>query len=142
MPACAPAKRHVGHGAAGGFAACVLILLAGAAPGAQPWTAPDSARSAKNPVPRETGLRLGKALYEENCVICHGARGRGDGEAAAGLKPKPRNLAEPTIQAQSDGELFWKITEGRGNMPDWRNLPEKERWSLVHFLRALAGARR
>ncbi len=122
----------------GVWAAIAILASGGAVDAAEPWKAPDAAKPTKNPVPRETGLRLGKALYEENCVICHGARGRGDGQAAPGLNPKPKNLSDRATQAQTDGELFWKLTQGRGAMPEWRNLPEKERWSLVHYLRSLA----
>jgi mono/diheme cytochrome c family protein len=35
--------------------------------------------------------------------------------------------------------LYWKITEGRDAMPGWKALADKERWSLVHFIRSLAG---
>ena len=38
----------------------------------------------------------------------------------------------------SSGYL-WKISEGRDAMPSWKGLSEKERWSLVVFLRSLAG---
>ena len=34
----------------------------------------------------------GKAKYQEVCAACHGATGKGDGPAAAGLPVKTRNL--------------------------------------------------
>jgi len=48
----------------------------------------------------------------------------------------------PLVQQQSDGALFWKITNGnlgRG-MPSFSALPEAQRWQLVLFLRRLTGA--
>ena len=33
-----------------------------------------------------------KDLFEERCATCHGKEGRGDGPAAANLKPRPRNF--------------------------------------------------
>lgn len=36
----------------------------------------------------------GKAVFQQNCVVCHGATGKGDGAAAAGLNPKPANFSE------------------------------------------------
>lgn len=121
-----------------GLAAGLLLAAAGAMAG-EAWKAPASARGLANPVEREAGRRLGQALYEENCVICHGPSGRGDGPVAAGLTPRPGRLGDRAVQSQSDGELFWKLTTGRGGMPGWRGLPERERWALVHHLRALAG---
>src|SRR3990172_5725391 len=37
-------------------------------------------------------LALGKRVYEKQCAACHGADGRGEGEAADLLYPKPRAL--------------------------------------------------
>ena len=118
------------------MAAMVLTVSAGWA--AETWKAPASAKALKNPIARAEGARLGQALFEENCVLCHGKAGKGDGAAAAGMNPKPKSLVDRTVQAQTDGELFWKITEGRDAMPSWKGLSEKERWSLVHRLRTLA----
>ena len=41
------------------------------------------------------------------------------------------------VQSDTDGELFWKITNGRGSMPAWRQLPETERWQIVNYIRTL-----
>lgn len=106
---------------------------------ASEWKAPDSAKTVKNPVEKATGLKLGEPLFRENCVICHGKAGKGDGEAAAAMKPRPKSLQDKAVQAQTDGELFWKISEGREAMPGWKSISEKERWSLVHYIRTLAG---
>jgi mono/diheme cytochrome c family protein len=115
----------------------VVMLFAVGMAAAQEWKVPDKARSMKNPVAKATGVSEAKAAYERNCVLCHGAIGRGDGPAATALKPKPRNFTDKAVQSQSDGELFWKITEGRGVMPGWRTLPENVRWGLVHYVRWL-----
>jgi len=114
----------------------VLLFAVGVA-AAQEWKAPGTAKSMKNPVAKAAGVKDTKAAYETNCVLCHGATGRGDGPAATALNPKPKNFADKTIQSQSDGELYWKITEGRGVMPGWRTLQENVRWGLVHYVRSL-----
>jgi mono/diheme cytochrome c family protein len=102
-----------------------------------PWVAPPEAKNAKNPV---KGVGNAKQLVETNCVTCHGAGGRGDGPAAAALPPpKPANWTSAAVQKQTDGELFWKISNGRGAMPPWKHLPEKERWEIVNYIRTLKG---
>ena len=115
-----------------------MCAAAPAAAGEAVWTAPAAEKTKVNPVPRDTGVRDGRTKFNINCRLCHGPEGKGDGPAAAALNPKPRNLTSQEVQAETDGELFWKITTGRGVMPSWQQLPEKDRWSLVHYLRSLA----
>ena len=120
------------------MAAGVMILGFVAVAAAEEWKAPASAKAMKNPVEKTAGLKAGKSLFNTNCAMCHGNMGRGDGPAGAALNPKPENLVGKAVQAQTDGELFWKISEGRGAMPPWKQLPEKDRWSLIQYIRSLA----
>ncbi|PYM11442.1 MAG: cytochrome c class I, partial [Candidatus Rokuibacteriota bacterium] len=96
--------------------------------------APADAKNTKNP---EKGTDLGKKSVETNCVPCHGPSGKGDGPAAAALTPKPANWTSDKVKKEADGELFWKISNGRGPMPPWKHLPEKERWQIVNYIRTL-----
>jgi mono/diheme cytochrome c family protein len=112
--------------------------LAGTAWAQTPWTAPASEKSKKSPVAASPqAVEQGKKVAQVNCVSCHGKSGKGDGAAAMALNPKPADWTSKKIQAESDGELFWKITTGRGAMPSWRHLPDKDRWALVQYIRAL-----
>jgi len=123
------------------MAGCGAGLLQGgvaAMAGEQAWTAPAAEKAKKNPVAHQAGLEEGKKVFELNCQVCHGPAGKGDGPAGAVLNPKPRDLSSRELQAETDGELFWKIGTGRGPMPPWQMLPEKDRWSVVHYIRTLA----
>ena len=103
-----------------------------------PWVVPDAAKLLPNPVPvTSSGLTAARSLFLDNCARCHGERGHGDGPDAALYKPRPASLAQ-TMRAPSltDGEIFWKITEGRRPMPGFKNqLSDQQRWQLVNFLR-------
>lgn len=102
------------------------------------WVAPPEAKNLKNPVPKSHKvLADAKKLVEVNCVPCHGPKGLGDGPAAAALPVKPANWTAPAVQSETDGELFWKITNGRGPMPAWKHLPDNDRWALVQYIRTL-----
>ena len=117
-----------------------MALVAGAAANlawAQgEWKAdPKCVAGAKNSV---KGVGGAKKTVETNCVTCHGASGKGDGAAAAALPPpKPADWTSPKVQAESDPVLFCKISDGRGAMPPWKHLPEKDRWELVNYIRTL-----
>ena len=105
--------------------AAVVTLVAGAAltsAWAQgEWKAPADAKATKNPV-----------------KTCHGAGGKGDGAAAAALPPpKPADWTSSKVASETDGELFWKISNGRGAMPPWKHLPDKDRWEIVNYIRTL-----
>lgn len=104
------------------------------------WRVPARAARAPNPVPRdELSLGFGKAVYMAECLTCHGPAGRGDGPAAFSLEKRPPDLANPRIWEQSDGSLFWKISEGHRPMPTWRPIvSESDRWNVVNYLRTFA----
>jgi mono/diheme cytochrome c family protein len=114
------------------------LVGAGAAMAQTPWVAPATEKAKKNPVAKDAkAVEQGKKTAQVNCVSCHGAGGKGDGVAAAALNPKPADWTSAKIQGETDGELFWKISNGRGAMPPWKHLPENERWALVHYIRSL-----
>jgi mono/diheme cytochrome c family protein len=104
------------------------------------WKAPADADQLENPLKGNAdAIKKGKVQYNKLCSICHGAKGKGDGVAAMALKPKPANFKSEQIQAQSDGALFWKMTEGRAPMAPYKeSLKEEERWQLVNYIRELA----
>jgi mono/diheme cytochrome c family protein len=126
-------------------AAAVATLVAGVATGVWAqgeWKAPPDAKNVKNPLAdKKTDkavLAEGKKLVDTNCVTCHGTSGKGDGPAAAALPPpKPADWTSAKVAVETDGELFWKISNGRGAMPPWKHLPEKDRWTLVNYVRSL-----
>ncbi|MEX0359781.1 MAG: cytochrome c [Allomuricauda sp.] len=103
------------------------------------WTAPSSADNLVNPLKGDAGAAAsGKRTYRMLCVICHGAKGKGDGMGGAGLTPKPTDFTDSDVQAQTDGALYWKLTEGRSPMASYKTaLPEKKRWELINYIRTL-----
>lgn len=120
-----------------GFALAIgLAVAVSSAWGDEQWLAPPQARSRRNPLPA-SAAGAGTSLFATYCASCHGAAGRGDGLAAAALNPLPRDLTSRAIQREPDGALFWKITKGRGAMPAWPWLAERERWALVWAIREL-----
>ncbi len=102
------------------------------------WAAPTEAAQRTNPVPAsEESVNRGGSIYQTNCAACHGVEGRGDGPAGAALKPPPPDLVEMAPQ-HSDGDLAWKIEEGRGSMPAWKNtLSQTDIWNVVNYLKQL-----
>ena len=106
----------------------------------KPWIAPDNFKNMKNAVASNAAsIAEGKTLYATHCKSCHGAKGLGDGSKAAQLKTEPGDFSKADFQAETDGSIFYKTSEGRGDMPSFKKkLPEAEdRWNLVNFLRTL-----
>ena len=85
----------------------------------------------------------GKRLYEQNCALCHGPTGMGDGEAGKNLSPPPANIAAfGRTRMATDGYLYWSIAEGgvpfaTGMPPFKASLKQDEIWKIVLFLREL-----
>ena len=103
------------------------------------WKAPASADKYTNPVKgNEKATLLGKTLYTQYCAICHGKKGKGDGVAGMALKPRPANFTKSIVQKQSDGAIYWKVTEGKAPMAAYKEtLTEEQRWQLVNFIRSI-----
>jgi mono/diheme cytochrome c family protein len=126
--------------------AAAVALVAGAgtmAAWAQgEWKAPADAKNVKNPRADKKAdkkeMAEAKKVAETNCASCHGPEGKGNGPAAAALPPpKPADWTSAKVASETDGEIFWKISNGRGAMPPWKHLPEKDRWDLVNYIRTL-----
>jgi mono/diheme cytochrome c family protein len=65
-------------------------------------------------------VERGLSLYAVRCSGCHGARGAGDGEAAAWLSPRPANLAGHTYAPRRLADALWHGAIGT-SMPAWRD---------------------
>ncbi len=114
------------------------LAFAGGAVAQGPWVAPQSEKAKKNPLPADKKVvEQGEKVAKTNCVSCHGAKGKGDGAAAVALNPKPADWTSSRVQSETDGELFWKISNGRGPMPPWKHLPENDRWAVIRYIRSL-----
>jgi mono/diheme cytochrome c family protein len=121
----------------------VLALLLCAGTVACTREAPQSARDVKNPVPPSAeNLKQAKKLFNGYCAPCHGHTGRGDGLWAANLNctSKPANFTDSKLMdAETDGSLFWKITNGNECMAPWDGvLSQTQRWQLVNLIRTFA----
>ena len=119
--------------------ATVLACAVVSAFAAEEWKVPAEAAAVANPVKvTDAAVAAGQKSYGQFCQMCHGATGKGDGEAAAALTPKPASFGSPAVAGQSDGALFHKITVGRGAMAPWKDvLTAEQRWQVVIYLRSL-----
>jgi mono/diheme cytochrome c family protein len=111
--------------------------VAAAALAAEEWTAPARAAAKKNPVAADAAsIGRGKTVYTAECASCHGNSGKGDGPSAKDLEKSPGDMTK--LGSQSDGALFWKITEGKKPMASFATkLTEQQRWDVVNYLRTL-----
>ncbi len=111
---------------------CVLIsssLLA------QDWIVPDDqkAKLAKSEF-TETDIESGAALFLANCKSCHGMPGEANSIA---LIPPPGDPADEKFQKNNDGELYYKIREGKGQMASFKNiLTIQQVWEVIAYLRS------
>ena len=106
----------------------------------KPWVVTDAAKNKKNPISSNAAsLAAGKTLWNTHCKSCHGSKGLGDESKSAQLKTEPGDFSKAIVQDQTDGALFFKISEGRKDMPSFKKkLPDEEdRWQLVNFMRTL-----
>ncbi len=88
--------------------------------------------------PGDTASARGKAVYEQHCLACHGAQGRGDGYPF--LKPPPADLSAAMTRNKTDADLLITIRHGHPDtaMGSWRfALSEQETWDVLSYVRTL-----
>jgi mono/diheme cytochrome c family protein len=108
----------------------VAATMLAQSPDADKWQAPPEAAKKQNPLKGKPALAAGgKKIFEKSCTVCH----------EAGANQVGPHLNSPATQSQSDGALFWKITNGnsRTAMPSFSGLPDGQRWQLVLYIRSL-----
>ena len=104
-----------------------ILLIVGAGCAAQTAAPPDDTPAAR-----------GKVAFEQRCVPCHGAQGRGDGYPF--LKPPPADLTAFAVRNKTDADLLITIRHGHPDtaMGSWRfTLTEKEIWDVLAYVRTL-----
>lgn len=92
-------------------------------------------------------LNLGKNTYQEYCIQCHGAEGKGDGPASKGMYPPPRNLTAgiykfanvPSGELPHDEDFYRIIRQGlKGSaMLPW-DISDERLDAVVQYIKTLA----
>ena len=99
----------------------------------------DSMKGLVNPMAKdERSLNNGRMQFQINCAPCHGSLGMGDGPVTKfGMPPLPIGAGTNAATKLADGYIFGMIRNGRGLMPSYNRIEERDRWDLINYLRAI-----
>jgi len=100
---------------------------------AQEWIAPADQKDVINPQTYNLeNVKKGKELYLKNCKSCHGDPGKNN---VLPLVPPPVDITSEKMHKNTEGEIFYKITNGRGAMPQFKaTISDDDRWRLVNYI--------
>lgn len=104
------------------------------------WIAPASADDLVNQItPDEESIEEGTLVYRKHCRSCHGRNGDGKGVQSKELSTTATDFTSPEVFEQSDGSLFWKISEGRNDMePYKKKILEEDIWYVINYIKTFA----
>lgn len=104
------------------------------------WDVPAKYKSMENEFAGDDEDGIGEELYAQHCRSCHGKEGYGDGSKAKELETEMRDLTSEEVQAQNDGEMYYKSIIGRDEMPNFEKKikSEEDRWMVVNYMRSIA----
>lgn len=102
---------------------------------------PASLKNVANPIaPTADNLKRAETLYAQNCQMCHGQSGKGDGAVGPLFAPPPADLHRKDLVAATDGDLYWTITVGPSTMPAFgTKMSPEDRFAIVQHVRVLQG---
>ena len=106
---------------------------------------PVPVKAAQEPNPVKStpeSIAQGKKIYGYDCAQCHGATGDGKTDVAKDLKIP--DLTDPAVlKDRTDGELFYTLKNGHGNMPlEGDRVKPEQLWDLVNYVRSLSRKQR
>ena len=90
------------------------------------------------PAELDSSINNGHRYYQQNCAVCHGDAGIGNGPATKYGVPGI-NLMTDMTKARTDGYIYGMMRNGRGSMPNYNRIEEPDRWDLVNYVRGLQG---
>jgi mono/diheme cytochrome c family protein len=103
---------------------------------------PPAASARPNPQnPTPENIAEGKKYFTSQCAMCHGVDGKGKGDLAISLGMGVPDFTDAKRgSTRTDGDLFYVLTNGHGDMPGEGEdrLSEKVRWNMILFVRSLA----
>lgn len=109
-----------------------------------PLVIPDKEKNRKNPYQGNArSAANGKMLFQTQCVMCHGTSGNGKGDLVDRLGLKMPDFTDPAVQQRrTDGEYYYILTNGHGDMPgEGVRTSEEWRWDMVNYIRTLSHSR-
>jgi mono/diheme cytochrome c family protein len=110
-------------------------------PAPAPSAIPPDAAKLTNPYkPTPESQAKAKKIYGYDCALCHGANGNGKGDVVGDLKLTLKDYTDPAaLKDFSDGELYYIINKGKGQMPpeEGRCKPE-DLWNMVVLVRSFS----
>ncbi len=86
----------------------------------------------------DSSLANGQRYYQQNCAVCHGDSGLGNGPTTKYGVPGI-NLMTDMTKARTDGYVYGMLRNGRGSMPSYNRIEEPDRWDVVNYVRGLQG---
>lgn len=119
--------------------AIIALSLAAFTLPQEKWTVPDKYKNMENPYAGDDEDGIGEELFMQHCKSCHGKEGYGDGTKSKELETVIRDFTTEEVQAQADGELYYKTFIGRDEMPNFEKKirDEEDRWMVINFIRSL-----
>lgn len=122
-----------------GLPVWLFISILGGVSGslAHEWMAPMDEGKRPNPITSDTNsIERGKIIYLDNCAVCHGEQIEGMKADETGLEMDSPNLKQRLL-THTDGDFFWKIQNGRGDMPAFKeDLTEEQTWDVINYIRS------
>jgi len=118
-----------------GLVMVALLMIVPVLSFGQQWVVPaeKKTRLSETKFTEET-VKLGTQVYQINCKSCHGDPGKNN---VTKLMPPPPDPVSAPMQQNTDGEMYYKVQEGRGPMPSFKNaLTSIEIWQVISYIRS------